>query len=123
MNRAIARLAAAGARGVIFTSRSPAGVPVAMNARLPYSEEAQPIPALIIGTDGEPVLAAAVRDQTEVAMTIRGTYQHRANARNVVGKLERGDRWMVISTPCPPPRLPRLRPDRRWPQPMGPHHG
>jgi hypothetical protein len=99
MNLAIGRLAKAGARGVIFTISGRVDLPVAMNARPPYAYEVAPIPAVIVGSDSEPVLQQALVDGTELFVIIRGSYRSNARARNVIGRLERGDHWVVVSTP------------------------
>ncbi len=99
MNLAISRLAESGARAVVFISRGRAGAPVAMNARPPYAYEVAPIPAVIVGSDAEPTLERALRDATEMSVSIRGAYRTNAKARNVIGRLRRGDRWIVVSTP------------------------
>lgn len=87
----------AGAMAVVGIQGHPSGEVVAINAR--YGRERWPVPVVIAAARDKEATASAAERQTEAALLVNGEYQPRAEAKNVIGRLERGDRVIVVSTP------------------------
>jgi hypothetical protein len=90
---------ASGAVGTVYVVGSPTGELVAQNAVPPFTRQPLPIPAVIAAQRDEEVLRSAVADGEDVCLRVEGAWDHSATAFNVVGRLERGKRWIVVSTP------------------------
>jgi hypothetical protein len=58
-----------------------------------------PVPVVVAGTKDEPALNHAAKRRANAILRIEGRQDAKAQAGNVVGKLERGKRQIVISTP------------------------
>jgi len=88
-----------GAVGAVYVIASDTGEPVAQNAIPPFDRQPLPIPAVIVGQKDEEVLRRAAERGDEPRIRIEGEFAEDAEAFNVVGVLERGPRWIVVSTP------------------------
>jgi len=99
MNRFLRDAHEHGALGVVFVSDQPQDPIVAMNSRAPYVEEMQPIPTVVVSRRELAFLSEASAKGAEAALSIEGEFHEHIQARNVIGKIERGPRWIIISTP------------------------
>jgi len=88
-----------GAVGAVYVVPGPSGLIVAQNAVPPYTQQPLPFPAVIAASEDEPILARAAAERANVALQIEGTIVPNVEARNVMGRLKRGPRWIVVSTP------------------------
>ncbi len=89
----------AGAVGLVVMIPGPSGEPLAQNAPAPHNQEPHAIPALIVGQKSAALLRNAARDRAPVQLAIRGRDLPEAESSNVVAKLVRGDKWIVVTTP------------------------
>lgn len=86
----------AGARAIVMVTTGPTGDAIALNA--PEPEPFVPVPmAILAPRQAEPFVTAA-RAGAEATMIVDGDATHRPSI-NLVGRLERSDRWLAISTP------------------------
>ena len=84
-----------GALGVVIVTTGPSGEAVLLNAP---EDRVMPVPVAIMAPrHSKPFQEAAVAG-AEATFTLDGDATHR-NSTNVIGRLERGRRWIVISTP------------------------
>ena len=87
--------ATAGALGVVIVTTGPSGEAVLLNAP---EDRVMPVPVAVMAPkDSKPFQEAAAAG-AEATFTLDGDATHR-NSTNVIGRLERGRRWLVISTP------------------------
>jgi hypothetical protein len=87
--------ATAGALGVVIVTTGPSGEAVLLNAP---EDRPMPVPVAIMAPkDSKPFQEAAAAG-AEATFTLDGDATHR-NSANVIARLERGNRWLVISTP------------------------
>jgi len=93
----IAGLASAGAVAVIGVTPGETGELVALNSKV--GGEPWPVPVAIAGLRDEPMLAAAAGRGATAELLIHGREDPRARAVEVVGRLDRGGRLVVVSTP------------------------
>ena len=95
----IKSLADAGALGVIGINGIQTPEICGNNPFPPFNQAPLPIPAVLVGIKDWHVLENAVRTGEEVSLLIEGRDEPEAQARNVIGRLERGKDWIVVSTP------------------------
>jgi hypothetical protein len=89
-------VAEAGAKAVVIVTTGPTGEAVALNT--PGETPFVRIPTAVIAPkDSEPFLLAA-REGMPATLIIDGTPERRATS-NIIGTLDRGKRWLVLSTP------------------------
>jgi len=88
-----------GAVGVVYVVASDTGEVVAQNAPPPFDTRPLPIPAVIVGQKDEASLLSAADNRDDIRLRIDGWLVEDAEAFNVVGRLERGPWWIVVSTP------------------------
>lgn len=96
IGQTVARLADAGASAVIVVTRGPSGEAIALNVRpaAPFV----PVPmAVLAPKDAAPIMEAA-RGRAEGTLILDGDATRRPSP-NIVARLERGDRWIAVSTP------------------------
>lgn len=86
----------AGARAIVIATMGPSGEAVALNAPADAPFVAVPT-AILAPRNLEPLLSAAARGET-ATLTLDGIAGRRPTA-NLVGRLERGPRWLAFSTP------------------------
>jgi hypothetical protein len=87
--------ASAGALGVVIVTTGPSGEAALLNAP---EEPAMPVPVAIMAPKDSQRFQQAATAGAEATFVLDGDATHR-NSVNVIGRLERGNRWIVISTP------------------------
>jgi hypothetical protein len=93
----IAEIAQAGAVGVIAVTEGATGEIIALNS---FSHlKTWPIPVAVVAPRDAPTLHEAAQAKTEATLLIDGQDEPQAQARNVVGRLEHGEKLIVVSTP------------------------
>jgi hypothetical protein len=90
--------AKAGALAVIGIVDNPSGEIVGCNTMV-NGGASWPIPVLVTSSRNEQALLAAVKYRGEVVLKIEGTENLQAEAKNVVGRLNRGKELIIVSTP------------------------
>ena len=93
IRKLVASLVSAGALAIVAVCQSPTGGILALNAEAGL--EPWPIPFVMIGKKDE----AALRDGEMASLLVKGAYNQRARAYEVIGRLNRGKRLIVVSTP------------------------
>jgi len=83
----------------IYVIASDTGELVAQNAIPPFDRRPLPIPAVIVAQKDEESVRRAVERGDKLGVRIDGEIVNDAEAFNVVGVLDRGPRWVVVSTP------------------------
>lgn len=95
IGQTVRRAADAGARAIVIVTTGPSGLAVALNVP---EEGFVSIPmAMLAPKDAEPFVQAA-RAGAEATLIVDGEATHRPS-KNIVARIERGDRWLAISTP------------------------
>lgn len=87
--------AAAGAVGAVIVTTGPSGEAVMLNAP---EDRPMPLPVAIMAPRHSKHFAEAAASGAEAALTIDGELTRRPS-KNVIARIERGRRWIVISTP------------------------
>ena len=87
--------ATAGALGVVIVTTGPSGEAVLLNAP---EDQVMPVPVAIMAPKDSRPFQEAAAGGAEATFTLDGTTTP-MNSTNVIGRLERGNRWIVISTP------------------------
>ena len=95
----IEALHAAGARGIIGCTPHKSGAIYGQNVIPPFNQTPWPLPVLMIAPSDWHVFAAAAQHGALVEFKLNGTDRQDAMANNVVAYQERGERWMIVSTP------------------------
>jgi hypothetical protein len=91
----VKRAADAGAAAIVIVTTGPTGEAVALNAP---EQPFVPVPTAVLAPrSAEPFVAAAATGAT-ATLVLDGDATHRP-CKNVVAKLERGPRWLALSTP------------------------
>src|SRR5262249_16889843 len=100
-NREHAELIAAavksGASAAVAITSSPSSEIVALNVT-PGIERCA-VPVVLAGARDEPLLEKAASKGLAVSLLLNGADEARAEARNVIGRLSKGEKLIVISTP------------------------
>lgn len=89
-----------GAVGMIVEVPSASGEVAAINAVEPYVEHPLPIPCVVIGTSSRFAIDQAIADQHTARIIIEGKRFEAARATNVVARIKRGPKWLVVTTPA-----------------------
>ena len=87
--------AEAGARAIVIVTSGPSGEAVALNAP---EEPFVPIPTAVLAPKHAEPFVNAARAGAEATLVLDGDATHRPS-KNVIARIERGDRWIAISTP------------------------
>jgi hypothetical protein len=87
--------AAAGALGVVIVTTGPSGEAILLNAP---EDQVMPVPVAIMAPKNAKPFQEAAAAGADATFTLDGDATHR-NSTNLIGRLERGRRWIVISTP------------------------
>ena len=95
----IEAMANAGARAIIACAPHFSGEIYGQNVIPPYNQQPWPIPVLLIAPRDWQILADAALHGDTVRACLSGRDEQDATASNVVGRLNRGDRWIIVSTP------------------------
>ncbi|MEE8353186.1 MAG: hypothetical protein V3S10_01915 [Dehalococcoidales bacterium] len=93
----VAALAAAGARAVLAVSRGPSGRIVAINT----ADDAAPwpVPVMLVARDDEDRLVEAAHAAADTSLLVEGEDIAEARSRNVFGRHDAGNDFIVVSTP------------------------
>jgi hypothetical protein len=95
IGRTVTAAAGAGAVAIVIVTTGPSGEAVALNAP---EQPFVPIPTAVLAPkNAEPFVAHAAAG-ANATLVIDGEATHRPS-KNIVGKIERGSRWIAISTP------------------------
>jgi hypothetical protein len=89
--------AKAGAAAVIAVTEGPTGEIIALNSfdgAAPW-----PLPVVLAGGRDEPALRDALESNAQATLLVEGTEDAGAKAKNVIGRVARGDKLIVVSTP------------------------
>ena len=92
-------LAKDGALAVIGCAPHASGSIYGQNVIPPYHQKPWPIPVLMIAPSDWHVFDHAASRRNRVSFMLTGEDVHGATANNVVARLDRGRRWLVVSTP------------------------
>ena len=92
-------LARRGARAIIACTPHFSGEIYGQNVIPPANQTPWPIPVLMVAPKHWHVLQHAAVQKVDVRFCLSGQDDETAQASNVVGKLERGERWVIVSTP------------------------
>jgi len=87
--------ATAGALGVVIVTTGPSGEAVLLNAP---EDQVMPVPVAIMAPKDSRPFQEAASAGADATFTLDGDAT-KMNSPNVIGRLERGNRWLVISTP------------------------
>ncbi len=99
VNSFAGQAAKAGAKGLIVSVGSASAEIAAINAREPYHQKPLPLPAVIVAGRDQKKLGVADKNGQPATLIIDGDDRADSEAYNVVGKLERGTQWVVVTTP------------------------
>jgi len=91
----VTQAAAAGASAIVIVTTGPTGEAVALNAP---EQPFVPVPAVILAPKDAAPFVDAARSGADATLVLDGDATHRPSP-NLVGRLERGPRWLVFSTP------------------------
>ncbi|WP_421849725.1 PA domain-containing protein [Oricola sp.] len=97
--RMIHALAEAGARAVVGCTPHVSGEIYGQNVIPPHNQTPWPLPVLMIAPSDWHVFEAAARLGSSVEFLLDGVDCADLCANNVVAYRERGDRWIIVSTP------------------------
>lgn len=95
IGRTVMDTARAGAKAIVMVTTGPSGEAVALNCP---EDPFVPMPAAVLAPKHAERFVAAAKTGAEATLVVDGDATHRPS-RNVVARVERGDRWIVISTP------------------------
>ena len=95
IGQTVMRIAQSGARAIVVVTTGPSGEAVALNSP---EEPFVPIPTAIAAPKRAAPLVDAARMSSTATLVLDGDATHRP-CRNIVATVERGNRWIVISTP------------------------
>jgi hypothetical protein len=87
--------ASVGALGVVIVTTGPTGEAILLNAP---EDQVMPVPVAIMAPKDSKPFQQAAEAGAEATFVLDGDATQR-NSTNVIGRLERGNRWIVISTP------------------------
>jgi hypothetical protein len=96
LGKTIKDLAAAGARAIAVVTTGPSGEAAGLN--VPESPPFVPVPFAILAPKLSDPIVDAARGGATATFTLDGDATHRP-CKNLVARLERGPRWIVLSTP------------------------
>jgi len=99
INSVAERCAKAGAVGLAVVAGSQSRELAAINAREPYHQTPLPLPSVIVGLKDQERLQKAAEEGQTATLLLTGQDETEGKAMNVVGKLKRGPRWIVVTTP------------------------
>jgi len=97
IDKLLEKVAAAGAAAVVAVTHGPTGETVALNSK--SGAFFSRIPIVLIGPRDARALATHRGRKTHATLTLTGSGPERRTAQNVIGKVERGGNWVIVSTP------------------------
>jgi hypothetical protein len=86
-----------GASAVVAITDGPTGEIIALNVE--PDAQRLPLPVVLVGPRDEALLTSAEASKQEVTLLVDGEENPAAEARNVIGRINRGEKLIVISTP------------------------
>jgi PA domain len=95
IGRTVTAAAAAGAAAIIVVTTGPSGEAVALNAP---EEPFVPVPMAVLAPKSAAAFIDAARSSADATLILDGDATHRP-CKNVVARMERGSRWLAMSTP------------------------
>jgi hypothetical protein len=95
LGRTVTEAAQRGAAAIVIVTTGPSREAVALNAP---EQPFVPIPTAVLAPKRADVFVAAARAAAQATLVVDGDATHRP-CKNIVGRLERGARWIGISTP------------------------
>ena len=95
IGRTVTDTARAGAKAIVIVTTGPTGEAIALNSP---EEPFVKVPTAVLAPKHAERFVEAARSQSEATLVLDGDATHRPS-RNIVARVERGDRWIVISTP------------------------
>ena len=95
IGRTVTDAARAGAKGIVIVTTGPTREAIALNSP---EEPFVNVPTAVLAPKDADRFVEAARSQAEATLVLDGDATHRPS-KNIVGRIERGDRWIVISTP------------------------
>lgn len=96
IGRTVTEAAAAGAAAIVIVTMGPSGEAVALNS--PEEGPFVPVPAAVLAPRRAAPFIEAARSGAEATFVLDGDATRRPS-KNVVGRVDRGSRWIAISTP------------------------
>jgi uncharacterized membrane protein len=93
----LAAAEAAGASAVVAVTHGPSGDLIALNSRTDRFRTR--VPVMLISPGQAEQLRPATADGREVTLRLTGSGPTEGLAQNIVGKIDRGGPWLVVSTP------------------------
>jgi hypothetical protein len=96
LGRTVTEAAARGAAAIVIVTTGPSREAVALNA--PEQQPFVPVPTAVLAPKHAEAFVAAARAAAQATLILDGDATRRP-CKNVVGRLERGARWIGISTP------------------------
>ena len=96
LGRTVTEAARRGAAAVVIVTTGPSREAVALNA--PEQQPFVPVPTAVLAPKHADAFVAAARAAAQATLTLDGDATYRPR-KNIVGRLERGARWIGISTP------------------------
>lgn len=91
--------ASKGALALIVAVPHPSGEIYVRNAAEPWLQKPLTIPTVVVAKGRHAIIDKAKRNGDSVSLKLLGKLDKKAQANNVIGKIKRGNRWIVISTP------------------------
>jgi hypothetical protein len=95
IGQTVTAAAARGARGIVIVTIGPSGEAIALNAP---EEPFVPVPTVVLAPKHAAAIIEAARRQSEATLVLDGDATHRP-CKNILGRLQRGPRWVAVSTP------------------------
>lgn len=95
IGQTVVAAAEAGAAAIVMITTGPSGEAIALNAP---EEPFVPVPTAVLAPKHAEPFVAAARAGEQATLILDGDATHRPSP-NVVARLERGERWLAISTP------------------------
>lgn len=95
IGQTVVEAAERGAAAVVVVTTGPSGEAIALNAP---EEPFVPVPAAVLAPKLAKPFVAAARSSAEATLVLDGDATHRPST-NIVARLERGERWIAMSTP------------------------
>lgn len=90
---------AAGGLGLILCHFHKSGLVYAANFKVGQDFEPWTIPIVQAGQDASRLLQLAAKKGAPASIVIQGRYEPQARAENIIGRLNRGEKTIVVSTP------------------------
>jgi hypothetical protein len=87
------------ALALVIVVPSPSGHVSAQNARAPFNQAPRGLPVMNVAWKHRDAVMEAAKNGVEATLEIRGESNPNGKTENIVAKLERGEKWIVVTTP------------------------